>query len=128
MPGQNGELAGEGDPSYVYSLLACDALELMSQRAWVPAGVMGDLDEQPAHVAVSLFGEFSVVGPVGALVHARLYRTQNACCDRLLRSYQGSHCRHSAAPRRCIFLPGVLGLRAELAFFWCFMHQPHTDR
>ena len=77
MPGQNGELAGDGDPSYVYSLLACDALELMSQRAWVPAGVMGDLDEQPAHVAVSLFGEFSVVGPVGALVHARLYRTQN---------------------------------------------------
>ena len=43
----------------------------MPKRSWVSAGVMGDLDEQPAHVAVSLFGDFSVVGAVGALVHAR---------------------------------------------------------
>ena len=56
------------------------------------------------------------------------FRTQNARCDRLLRSYRAGQRRHSAAPRRQIVQPEVLGLRAELAFFWCFMHQPHTDR
>lgn len=25
--------------------LACDDLELVAERSWVPAGVMGDLDE-----------------------------------------------------------------------------------
>ncbi len=71
MPGQDGELTGDGDLGHVYSLLACDALELMTKRSWVPAGVIGDLDEQPAHVDVALFGDFSLIGPVGALVHAR---------------------------------------------------------
>ena len=55
-------------------------------------------------------------------------RAQNAFCDSPLRSYRASHRRHSAAPRRQIFRPGGLGLRAEFALLWCFMHQPHTDR
>lgn len=71
MPGQHGELAGDCDPGDVCPLLACDALELMTKRSWVPAGVMRDLDEQPADVAVALLGDFAVVGSLGALVHAR---------------------------------------------------------
>ncbi len=70
MPGQNGELSGDGDPGHVYPLFARDTQKLMSQRSWVPAGMMGALDQQPAHVAVALFRDLAVVGPFGTLVHA----------------------------------------------------------
>src|SRR6185312_9094089 len=71
MPGQDGELAGDGDPGDVYPLFASDALELMTQWSWVPAGMMGCLDQQPAHVAITLLGDLAVVGALGALMHAR---------------------------------------------------------
>jgi len=58
MPGQNSELLGDRDLGDIYPLLACDALELMPQRTAVPTGVMGRLDEQPAHIGIALLGAF----------------------------------------------------------------------
>src|ERR1700693_6066175 len=71
MPNQHSEFARDCDDRDGAVLTPLELGKLVAQRTWVLSSRLSSLDQQPACIGITLFGDVTVIDVLCALAHAR---------------------------------------------------------